>query len=86
MGYLRNHILNMKKQNLKQYFATILCRIGEYETHCHYTLSAFDRQSAIKQVNEAYGIGEDDYGERIFELYDIAEVSDEEMAVLRKYI
>jgi hypothetical protein len=77
----------MKKQKLNQYFATILVRIGEYETHCHYTLSAFDRQSAMRQVNEAYGIGEDDiYGERIFEIYDIAEVSDEEMAVLRKYI
>ena len=37
--------------------------------------------------DRAYGIGEDDiYGERIFEIYDIAEVSDEEMAVLRKYI
>jgi len=85
VGYLINHILNMKKQMPCQYIATILVRIGEYETYTHYLFSAFDRESAMRQVTEAFDIGGDDW-ERVNEIYDITEVSEDEMNVLRKYI
>lgn len=73
----------MKEPN--QYIATILVRIGEYETYTHYLFSSFDRESAMAHVTEAYDVGSDDW-ERVNEIYDITEVSEDEMVVLRKYI
>jgi hypothetical protein len=68
-----------------QYIATILIRIGEYETYTHYLFSAFDRESAMRHVTEGYDIGGDDF-ERVAEIYDITEVSEAEYVILKKYI
>ena len=79
----------MKEPN--QYIATILVRIGEYETYTHYLFSSFDMESAMAHVTEGYDIGGDDW-ERVTrngvinEIYDITQVSEDEMNVLRKYI
>jgi len=67
------------------YIATILIRIGEYETYTSYVFTASDKEEAMKHVIEGYDIGSDDF-ERVSELYDLTEVSEAEYEVLRKYI
>ena len=75
----------MEKQIQCKYIATVLIRVGDYETYTHYIFSAFDREAAMKHVTEGYDIGSDDF-ERVAELYDLTEVSEADYEVLRKYI
>ena len=75
----------LKKQSKRKYIATILIRIGEYETYTSYVFTASDKEEAMKHVIEGYDIGSDDF-ERVSELYDLTEVSEAEYEVLRKYI
>ena len=75
----------MKKQIQCKYIATILIRIGEYETYTNYIFSASNKEEAMKHVVEGYDIGSDDF-DRVSELCNLTEVSEADYEVLRKYI
>ena len=68
---------------LKNYFVELIITIGEYETHTNYTFQAIDESEAREFIEE--GCNDDNY-ERHTELRTLVEVSDDEFAVLRKYI
>jgi len=65
--------------------STVLIRNGEYETLTNYCFVASDRESAEKEVTEAFDIGGNDW-EQQAELHSLLEVTAEEYAVLSKFI
>ena len=70
-------------KNLKNYCAELIITIGEYETYSNYTFQAIDESEAREFIEDGCN---DDNDERHTELRTLVEVSDDEFAVLRKYI
>ena len=68
---------------LKNYFVELIITIGEYETYSNWTYQAIDKSEAKKLIEEDCN---DDNDERHTELRTLTEVSDDELAVLRKFI
>lgn len=68
---------------LKNYFVEMIITIGEYETHTNYVYSAINESEAIKLIEEDCN---DDNDERHTELTSIVELSDDDFAVLSRFI
>jgi|TARA_B110000858_G_C17413703_1_gene297946 hypothetical protein len=68
---------------LKNYFVELIIYIGEYETYSNYTFQAINESEAREFIEDGCN---DDNDERHTELRTLVEVSDDEFAVLRKYI
>ena len=66
--------------------STVTIRNGEYETLTNYCFESVSRESAEKEVTEAFDIGGDDFAEQVAELYRLEEVTKDEYEVLTKYI
>jgi hypothetical protein len=75
----------MTDKNLKSFMSTVTIRNGDYETLTNYCFKSASRESAEKEVTEAFDIGGDDW-EQVAELYSLVEVTEDEYAVLVKYI
>lgn len=68
---------------LKNYFVELIITIGEYETHTNYTFQAIDESEAREFIEEGCN---DDNDERHTEITSIVELSDDDFAVLSRFI
>ena len=75
----------MGKNKLKHFMASVTIYYGDHETIASYCFKSADLESAEKEVNEAFAIGDDDW-EQQAELYSLVEVTADEYAVLSKYV
>jgi len=67
----------------KNYFVELIITIGEYETHTNYVYSATNESEARKLIEEDCN---DDNDERHTELKSIVELSEDDFAVLSRFI
>lgn len=75
----------MKKN--KYFFAAIKVRVGEWETYANTTLSAPSMEAAEKEISNGYDCQDYEIGdERSAEIYSLVEISENDFAVLKKYI
>jgi len=75
-----NQINSMTKKN---YFVELIITIGEYETHTNYVYSATNESEARKLIEEDCN---DDNDERHTKLKSIVELSEDDFAVLSRFI
>ena len=68
---------------LKNYFVELVITIGEYETYSNYTFQAINKSEAMEFIEEGCN---DDNDERHTELRTLVEVSDDDFAILRRFI
>jgi len=68
---------------LKNYCAELIITIGEYETYSNYTFQATNEAEAEKLIEAGC---DDDNDERHTDLRSLVEVSDDDFAVLRRFI